>query len=480
MARPGTQVLLRETPPPISVPTDTTSWFVAGLADRGPTAPYRITSMAQFEKVFGLRQTYSVLYDALDIYFREGGGSAWVSRVVGPTSTLGTRTLLDAGAGVSLTVNARDPGAFSTGIKVGVVAGSVGGTYQIQVTDASNVVLEQSGDLTTQQDAIGWSSRSNYIRIVLGATALVPVVVAPAALSAGTDDRTNITDADWLVALDRFGAELGPGQVSSPGRTSDVAHTQILAHAQSHNRRAILDLPDSRTPATLKTSVVNARAGNQRWGAAFTPWTLHAGVVQGTMRTVPPSATVAGIIARNEDEYGPDAPSAGVRGESFSAIALTQTPYSDTERQDLNDNSVNVILQSFGAIRVYGWRTLVAPAADPAWVGFANSRLAMAITAEGQAIAEQYVFDILDGQGKTLASFAGALTGMLMRHYDQGALYGPTPNEAFTVDVGPQVNTADTIANNELRARLNVRMSPMAELVTIEIVKTPITQAVVA
>lgn len=479
MARPGTQVIIRDTPPPISVPTDTTLWFVSGTSDRGPTAPVRVTSMAQFELTYGTRQSYSILYDALDVFFREGGGSAYVSRVIGPGATKGTKTLLDSGAGVSLTVNARDAGSFSTGIKVGVVAGTTAGTFQIVVTDANNVTLEQSGDLLNQAEAIGWSSQSNYIRLVLGATALNPAVVAPAALSAGNDQRASITDAEWQAALDLFSTDLGPGQVSLPGRTTDTAHTQLLAHASSHNRTAILDLPDTYNKATLKTSVTNARVGSQRYGAAFVPWTMTPGLVRGTTRTVPPSSLVAGAIARNEAEFGPNSPAAGVRGISRSSIDLSQDPYSDADREDLNLSGINVITERFGQVAVYGWRTVVAPAADPNWVNLASARLRMAITADAQSIAENYVFKMIDGQGKTLAAFAGALSGMLMKYFNEGALYGPTANEAFRVDVGPQVNTPETIADNQLRALLNVRMAPFAELVTIEIVKTPVTQAVV-
>jgi len=435
--------------------------------------------MSTFELVFGLRQSYSILYDALDIYFREGGGSAYVSRVIGPAATKGTKTLLDGSAAISLTVSARDAGAQSANIYVGVVAGSTGGTFQIVVTDGTNT-LEQSGDLQTTTDAVAWASLSNYIRMVQGASTNDPAVVAPAALSAGTDDRNNITDAQWQAALDLLTADLGPGQVSFPGRTSDVAHNALATHAQAHNRVALLDLADTNTAAVLKTAVVNARTGNQRFGGAWAPWTRHPGVVRGTTRTVPPSSLVAGLIARNETQFGPDSPSAGVRGQSNSAVAVSQDPWTDSVRSDLNDNSVNAIINRNGIIYVYGWRSLVAEAADPEWIGFANGRLRMAITAEAQAIAEQYVFMPIDGQGFTLSSFSGSLQGMLQAYYDQGALYGATAADAFRVDVGPSVNTPESIADNELRARLYVRMSPMAELVTIEIVKTPITQAVIA
>jgi hypothetical protein len=436
--------------------------------------------MADFTRLFGPRVSYSVLYDAVDIYFREGGSSVWVNRIVGPAATLGSLNLQDASAGVSLIAKAVGPGAYSTGIKVGVVAGSVGGSFQIQVTDASTpaVILEQSGDLLAQTDAVTWSLNSDYIRITLGASTLVPAVAAPAALSAGTDDRASVAEADWTAALDEFTIDMGPGQVSAPGRTTDAAHTALLAHAQSHRRVALLDATDTPTVATLLTAVTNARVGQQRFGALFAPWCVAPGVIPGTSRTVPPSALVAGLISRNEETYGPDSPSAGIKGLARYCTGPSQPNWTDAQREQLNNGAVNVLMTRLGNFQVYGWRSLVSATADPNWIPFGNSRLYMAIASDADGIGEGFVFDLIDGQGHTIADFGGALAGMLLQYYGRDQLYGASADEAFFVDVGPQVNTPDTIAANELHAVLNVRMSPMAELVAIEIVKTPINQAV--
>jgi hypothetical protein len=66
-----------------------------------------------------------------------------------------------------------------------------------------------------------------------------------------------------------------------------------------------------------------------------------------------------------------------------------------------------------------------------------------------------------------------------MRHFTDGSLFGDDANgtDAFTVDVGPDVNTPTTLGNNELHAVIALRMSPGAELVVIEIVAVPVTQA---
>jgi hypothetical protein len=59
-----------------------------------------------------------------------------------------------------------------------------------------------------------------------------------------------------------------------------------------------------------------------------------------------------------------------------------------------------------------------------------------------------------------------------------GSLYGDTADEAFSVNVGTQVNTPETIAEGVLKAVISLKMSPAAERVQIEIVKVSNTEAV--
>src|SRR5215204_1766031 len=297
--RPGVNVVLRSTPVPRSLGTDLGTSFVVGTADTGPVTPVLIASMADFERIFGPRVSYSVLYDALDLFFREGGSQAYVSRIVGPAATTGFKNLNDASAGVSLIASAIGPGGTSSNINVGVRGGVGAGTFVIFVT-VGGVEVETSGDLDDTQAAVNWGKYSNYIRLALGASANDPAVAAAAPLSAGTDDRQAITEVQRQAALDRFTADLGPGQVWDPGVSTSAAHLRLLAHAAANRRFALIDAPDSPTPATLQAAAVAARGGNQRFGAMFGPWLVAPGVISSTVRAVPPSPVVAGILARNE------------------------------------------------------------------------------------------------------------------------------------------------------------------------------------
>jgi hypothetical protein len=434
--------------------------------------------MADYERVFGARVSYSILYDALDVYYREGGGIAYVSRVVGPAAKTASLNLEDATAATSLVATALGPGASGNNLKVGVRAGIGVGTFVVYIEDVNNNEIETSPDLADQNSAVNWAQGSSYILLTLGASTSVPAVAAAAPLAGGDDDRAAITDAEWQAALDVISEDFGVGQISAPGRSSDIGHQQLLEHAEANFRTAILDAPDTATQGTLLASAAAARTGNQKFGAMFWPWLVVPGVVSGTTRVVPPSSLVCGKVSINDNSgLGPDTPAAGVNGISNYATGLTQDP-NKLDREALNNGGVDVIRSMFGSVRVYGWRTLVDAIADPNWVSLGNSRLYMGIAGEGRAIAEQFLFDKIDGAGITITKFNGSLAGMLAAYYNNGDLYGSTPVEAFFVDTGDSVNTPETLANNELHAVLYVKMSPFAEWVEIEIYKTSLTEGV--
>lgn len=274
------------------------------------------------------------------------------------------------------------------------------------------------------------------------------------------------------ASLAALPAALGPGQVLAPtaaiGQDPDV-QASLIAHAAANNRIALLDAAEDSTSAELVTLAGTYSAGeNARYAALFAP----AASVRGSdnvIRTVGWSAIQAGIIARNDALNSPNVPAAGINGQSRTAIDLSAI-FTDAEREDLNEAGVDVARLIYGTAEAYGYRTLAD--VDTGWGSLANARLNMAIVAKCQAIGERYVFSQIDGRGVKLSQFGAELSGMLAGYWAQDALFGTTADDAFYVDVGPAVNTPTTIANGELHAVIGLRMSPFAEYVVIEVVKT--------
>jgi hypothetical protein len=88
-------------------------------------------------------------------------------------------------------------------------------------------------------------------------------------------------------------------------------------------------------------------------------------------------------------------------------------------------------------------------------------------------------FDEIDGKGYVFSQLRTDLINEVCQPYfTAGSLYGESPEEAFRVDTGAQVNTPESIAARQIKAAMAVRPSGAAEFVTIQIVRTAITQPV--
>jgi hypothetical protein len=474
MYRPGSKVVVTDQPAPVSAPTATDAWFVVGSTTYGPVGEYRlIRSLVEFVQVYGPRLPASALYDAVETFLSEGGSRLYVSRQAPVGGAAASGTLNDASSAASLQVAASSVGVYGNSLVVTVVDVS-GGGFTLAIAYQGSLI-EQSPTLQTPADAVLWSQ--NAASIVVTASGANPPAAGSVALTGGADGT--YADADITTALACFPVALGPGQVSAPGRTTSVVHRATTAHALATNRCALLDLVDTADVVTLQTAATNDRTGGDEdhVGGLFCPWAVIGGLAPGTTRQVPWSAVQAGIYARNEaNGVSVAQPGAGpVYGWTRSVIGLTQA-YSDQQRDTLTTSGVNTARADLGLIESYGSRTLVDSSLHPQWRELAQWRLIMAITAEAGAIAEQFLFSVIDGRRQMISMFGSALTGMLIPYFDAGALYGDTPGEAFSVDVGPAVNTEQTIADGELRAVIGIRCSHMAEFVYVEIVKVETTQ----
>jgi hypothetical protein len=475
--RPGTEVALIESPPPRSIPTDTGVWFVTGVTEKGSAdEAVAITSLGQFEDRFGSRLANSVLYDSLELYFAEGGSLAYIGRLVGDTPVKASANLSD-GTGTTLTIQAADYGSYGNDLNIEVVAGGAPGTFVLVVSSDADGELERSPDLADKQAAIEWASASDDIRAVAGAGTGDPVVAAPASLTGGTDDSGTIDDTNRATALGLFTRGLGPGQVSHPGVSTLTAHSQLLAHAQQNNRVAILDGPDSSSVSAVRAAATDlAEDENARYGGLWGNWLVIRGLVPHTTRTVPPSPEVAALMARSDRASSPNVPAAGANGQAATVIDLSVS-FSDDDYESLSGDAVNLFRQVYGVFENRGYRTLAPKDTNPNWWQLSHVRLYMAVVAQGQAVAERYVFAEIDGQRRKLSQFEGDLVGVVTPYYIAGSLYGETPGDAFRVDAtSPSINPDDQLQDGVVRGVIYLRMSPFAELVRLEIVKLPITQ----
>lgn len=456
-------------------------YFVVQMAERGPVdRPTKINSLADFRRVFGDRVSYSPLFDDLSLFFETGGSQAQVLRRVGPAATTGQLVLKDRSTspGVdTLRVSAANPGAWSNRLSVEVANGTNPNTFRINVyLDGQLLPSDSANNLASPAAAVARYAKSDYIRVtdLVSATAAPnnnPVALSVTPLSAGTDDRAAVTTTVLTAGLDLLDVALGDGAVAIPG-VGDAAHAALIAHAKANRRIALLDSARGASVSDLSASAASASAqGGAEYAGLFAPWVLVSDGSGGN-RAISP----VGYVAAQRNRAHTVGPWIVPAGENATTPYLTGVDQVFTKADhDLLDSArVNPVRVVAGSPRLYGWRSLSREDADYGYLTVGD--LLNRLVSEAEARLEQYVFRAVDPYGRLFAELAGTVIGILEPVRQQAGIYariedGKELDPGYRVDVGPAVNTSESLQRNELRVVIAVRFSPNAALIRAEIVK---------
>lgn len=490
MAAPGVVVTTSTRSGPLGTPRAASGqYFVIGLAERGPTdVATKINSLGDYRRLFGERVTYGALYDDLAMFFETGGTQAWVVRAVGAAATKGTLTLSDgAGSPVpTIRIDAANEGAWSSRIKVQVEVGGAGANSRKITIRLDDNVVEVQNNLTSVAGIVTAFARSPYVRATdLGSASAAPLnlpavnAAGGVVLSAGTDDRAAVNAARLTALLPLFKIGLGDGSVSAPGYGAAM-HTALQAHAADNRRVAILTGARGDSVTTLSTTGLGLASNGQHAGL-FAPW-VQVGDGAGGTRTISPEGYVAGSRAKAHETAGPWQPGAGELSINSYIIGLDQE-FTRADAETLDASRVSPIRTVQGRARIYGWRSLSGNEVD--YASLTVQDLLNRLVTEAEMRLEQFVFRTVDGRGQLFSQMAGVLVGFLEPIKAAGGIFeridpltGDLLDQGYSVNVGPNLNTAETLARNEVRAEIAVRPSPNASLITLSIVKAGLTAAV--
>ena len=506
---PGTNITVTANASNQSVQNRTGTWFALGVAAGPANVPVPVQSMNDFNAVFGqtvngqvtgryslTNMNSTLLYDALDTYFREGGMQAFVVRIQ-PTSTGVAAT--SASLGGVWTLTAAGKGTWANATQTNPLTLTVNyisaGNFSATITYNGNVNASVTG-LSGDTDVVNWvnslpvyqslvTASSNAGTSTLPTSSASPLVVT---LTGGTD--VAVTDADVTAALASITEAYGPGQVSYPGNTNAAVYVSLANHAAANNRVALLHGGvATATATTLQTTVstfqANTSVTDPSYAAFFAPWLITPGTVNTNpsatnpyafTRTVAPCALAAAKIAQADAGHDANVPAAGIINGAASFVTGLSTSFVASDRAALNTAGVNVIrtIPNTGTIAVYGFRSA---AVNPAWIYFSNVRFRMQIIEQFDTIAEAYVFQEIDGKGQLFAALAGALGAQCQAYWLRGSLYGANAGSAYVVNTGPTVNTPATIAAGQINAVVSLKMSPYGEFVNIAIAKYSVNAA---
>ena len=261
-----TETSVQSAPTSQSVPSGL--FQAVGITVKGPlNYPGIVRNLSQFVDLFGGRAPYANLYDTVRTYFQEGGAELAVTRVVGPAATNGSVTITDGATTPAdvITVEIIDPGPHSSDYRA-VVTHNTDNTFNLTILDSTtNRVIDAFQRAESAADLVSLALGNENVKI----GSLAPLL-RPAAgvfnLTAGTDDRTNITAETYAAALTAHKG-VRPGIVAGcPGQHPLIISDVLGEHCALTDKIGLLEVPSDSTIAEAKS------IGTQLLGGSYSSY----------------------------------------------------------------------------------------------------------------------------------------------------------------------------------------------------------------
>lgn len=464
----------------------TATMFVAGLTERGPDGTvHLVTSLSDFEDIFGGAITAGWTHETIQTFFEEGGARAYVSRVVSSTATEATLGLENSASDVVITLTAAGKGTWSHSgvLTAAVTQPSAGTNFRIAVYLNDNLVF-RTATHTSVAAAVNEINNSAVAALYVTATdegeTGIPDVAAAANFSGGADGGA-IASADVTDAIDLFTENLGPGAVCAPGYNADAVRAALVEHAAGNRRIAILGFDSDETVSGAITSAEIVSGGdNAEFAAFFYPWVK---IPDGSLtKTVPCEGYVCAKRALVHNTYGSWNPYAGERSEA-KFVTQPAVVLSKAEAESLDAGLVNAIKVISGTTRIYGARSA---SEDTDNFRFIIAREVLnQIVHEAEIALEALLFLPIDGRRSTFSRVAATLTGIMDRIRVGGGLYeafdatGKQLDPGYTVQVNDSINPLTQLATGVIKAKIGARVSSIGDRIEVEITKSNLTSTLV-
>ncbi|MFK7938195.1 MAG: phage tail sheath family protein [Roseovarius sp.] len=426
-------------------------------ATRGPqdltNHPMRITSMSDFEQFYGTQCPPQVevildegvlsfkwtdatrfnMFNAMRLFFNNGGGVCWIVSV--------------GDYGTAKTPRAKAADDFKAALPA------------LEATPEPTMVVTPDAVLLAQADhTILANACLDHCVKMQNRIALLDVYNGDQPRSLGSDDVIS-GDAGFrkLITSD----ELGYGAVYYPWVYTDLTEDNAFDYTvvTPATRSALQDAvaaDKGMTPSTEAKALINALTDTKA-NAADIKRTHQALLAQSAvysdaikrllemLNIMPPSAAMAGVIARTDAHFGVwKAPA----NTGLASVVGPTVPLSDAEQDDLNvplDGKAINTIRSFvnRGVLVWGARTLDGNSQD--WRYVSVRRTMIFLEQSIWFAAQAYVFS--PNTSSTWITVQNMIRNFLNNQWKAGALTGATPDEAYDVSVGlgSTMNGDDTL-----------------------------------
>jgi hypothetical protein len=460
-----------------------------GWAARGPAGtPTRISSFADYTRVYGGLDRNTLLGYSVRHFFDNGGADAYVIRIAHTDAKVASVAFGD------LTVEASSSGGWTKDYRIRVTRRPDDATrFKLEVLDhpTKESVVETFQDLSMSSTDARFintvvNGRSLYVTTKVKSPFATPAdainkLDAAAAGDSGTVLDPNSTNAAAKAAFHAAVLALfGPGTVTDrielfnivcvPGESDPTTVGKLQQECARKRAFLLVDCLEGDTVTSLDAALPAAIIGESaRNSALYFPWTVCPDPLQqGALRNFPPCGFVAGICARTDGSRGVWKAPAGSDASVNGALALAVT-MSDAENGRLNPRGINCLrtFSAYGNV-VWGSRTLDGSDARPSdWKYVPVRRMALFLEESLYRGTQWVVFEPND---EPLWAQIRLNVGAFMQNlFRQGAFQGRTPREAYFVKCDRETTTQNDI--NLGIVNIHVGFAPLkpAEFVVIRI-----------
>ena len=421
-----------------------------GYTEKGtPETPVRISSLAEYRAEFGGPYAYKFditaagsvsvaqfgtspnqvdypaagtffLYEAVQLYFANGGGPCYILPVA--NFPAGTAT-------AAQTVQAADFGTAQSGALAEVLT----------LDEPTLIAFPEAVHL----------SNANYQNLVQAALSI----------AAETGDRMVLVDTPQDLDL------TDNGDLTS-FRT--LLGTQNLSYGAAYFPHLACTTQYQIDPDTTTFGTQTLTALQASGSAAYSD-ALAALESAGTLAvTLPPSALLAGVYAANDRGLGVwNAPAnVSLQGVAGPSVAVTDGQQSKLNVDASTGKSVNAIrlFNGRGTV-VWGARTLAGNSAE--WRYVSVRRLFLTVEESIQKATEPFVF--APNNSKTWVRVRSMISAYLTGLWQDGALMGAKPEEAFFVKVGlGSTMTEADVQKGEMIVEVGIAAVRPAEFIVLK------------
>jgi phage tail sheath protein FI len=493
-SRPGVFIQEIDLPQTIDLPDNgnAVGGFVGTLSKGAVNVPVLLTSWIDFVKTFGgLSDAYPTTWAAYN-FFANGGRNLYVKRVVGTGADYAEVTLVDRSTtpGIdTITVTAKNPGNWGTGIAIDIVAAGSSDRFGM-IVSLSTGAVEQFTDLSMDPEDRRYvvsvlNTASAYVNVtdensVTASPNNMPkITTSSAALTGSSLDGAAPGETEYIAALSTFDSIQNPIVFNAPDAaylesTATAEDIQAALSAYTEDRGdafAIIDIPAGLT-VEAALSAVKANLGANATGAnaaAYYPWLLIPNTLRatpGATRLQAPGAAMVGQYLATDASRGVFKAPAGI-GNRLALAVTTEKQFTNTELDSLNTDStpINAIRQIPGAgIVSMGGRTLLNTPNER----YINVRRSLIYVKK--ELTDRSIFSVFENNDERLWSrIRTSLSAFLQSYWQQGGLRGATTKEAFFVRCDASINSFSDIQNGRLNIEVGVALEYPAEFVVIKL-----------